>query len=83
MTEPRGKRKWAVRLMLFWLASTIVAGAAIIFGDLKPPQLNALLSLHDTISATAMLAATSLLSLDGIAAQIIPAWKGKTHEKQN
>jgi len=72
----RGKRKSARRMLLGWAVLTAATFFAITFGDLEEFELKFLIGLHGTVTTFASLSALVLFGLDGLASQIIPAWKG-------
>lgn len=77
-SEQRGKRRSAKRILAGWSVLTAAVVILIGFADLDGPELDALIAIHQAVTTFASLAAVALFGLDGVAAQIIPAWKGKS-----
>ena len=73
----RGKRRSAKRILTSWGLLTAAAVGLVAWGGLNGPELEALLSIHGTVTTFASLSVLVLFGLDGLAEQIIPAWRGK------
>lgn len=77
MDAERGKRRAARRIEAFGAAYVILSWAGVVFADLDPHEVDALVSLAWAVAGAVVTLSVGLRGLDATAAQIIPAWKGK------
>ena len=73
----RGKRRSAKRILFGWSLLTFASVALVAWAGLSPAELEALLAIHGTVTTFASLSVLVHFGLDGLAEQIIPAWRGK------
>lgn len=72
VTEERGKRRWAKRILIFAAFYVSAHFCAIVFAGLAPHEAEALTASLFYVTGFAALAASVLFGLDATQAQILP-----------